>query len=40
MKTDAKTILDLAQKIIEAAKVVLVDEKKTKKKPRKGLKKP
>jgi hypothetical protein len=39
---NAKTILDLAQKIIETARLVLVEEKKVKKKPRskKGLEKP
>jgi hypothetical protein len=31
MKTDVNTILDLAQKIIEIAKVVLVKEPKPKK---------
>jgi len=40
MKTDIKNILDLAQKVIEVAKVVLVEEPKTKKKPKvkKGIK--
>jgi hypothetical protein len=32
MKTDTKTILDLAQKVIDIAKVVLVVEPKPKKK--------
>ena len=32
MKTDLKTILDLAQKVIEVTKVVLVEEPKPKKK--------
>ena len=35
MKTDTKSILDLAQKIIEIAKVVLIEEPKPKK-PKKG----
>jgi hypothetical protein len=34
MKTDLKAILDLASKIIEAAKIILVEDKKPRKKPK------
>jgi hypothetical protein len=34
MKTDIKSMLDLASKIIEAAKVILVEDKKPRKKPK------
>jgi hypothetical protein len=34
MKTDLKTMLDLASRIIEAAKVILVEDKKPRKKPK------
>jgi small-conductance mechanosensitive channel len=40
MKTDIKSILDLAGKIIEIAKTVLVEEPKPKRKPRPKKEKP
>ena len=40
MKTDIKSILDLAGKIIEIAKTVLVEEPKPKKKPKPKKEKP
>jgi hypothetical protein len=36
MKTDTKSILDPAQKVIDIAKVVLGEEPKHKKRPKKG----
>ena len=40
MKTDTKTILDLAQKVIDTAKVVLVKTPKPKKGKKKNVKRP